>query len=237
MRRGRRVAVLAAATTAGLLLAACSSSGGSSGGSGSSGGGDCKASSGKVNLTFATWVPGMDKVVDLWNKANPDIQVTVKNVPAGNAGTYQNFSNGLKAGTAPDLGQVEYDTLPNFRLQGGLKNIAKCPGVSDAQSKFVDWTWSQVDFNGNDGVFAVPQDTGPLALFYRKDVFDKLGLTAPKTWDEYAADAAKIHQANPSQYITFFSQSDPNWYTGLLWQNGAQLFSDQGGKVKVSIAD
>lgn len=235
----RRMTAIAAVGAASLLLAACGgeSSDEAGGGSGSPAASACKATGGTVNLTFSTWVPGMDKVVDIWNKANPDIQVKTSVVTSGNSGTYQNFSNGLKAGTAPDLGQIEYDTLPNFRLQNGLKDISGCPGVSDAKAKFVPWTWSQVDFNGGGGVFAVPQDTGPMALFYRKDVFSKLGISAPKTWDEYAQAAAKIHKADPKKYITFFSQSDPNWYTGLLWQNGAQLFSNDGKAVKVTIGN
>ena len=56
----------------------------------------------------------------VWNEANPDIQVTVQTGPNGNGGTYQNFFNQLEAGNAPDLGQIEYDALPNFRVQDGL---------------------------------------------------------------------------------------------------------------------
>lgn len=239
MRTSRPHTALAAVATAiALSVSACgSSSSSSSTTTGAGGSGSCSPSGGKVNLTFATWVPGMDKVVAVWNKQNPDIQVKVNTVAAGNAGSYQNFTNALKAGTAPDLGQIEYDTLPNFRLQNGLANIASCPGVSAAQSQFVPWTWSQVDFNSSDGVYAIPQDSGPMALFYRKDIFDKLGLPAPKTWAEYAADAAKIHAADPSRYITFFSQSDPNWYTGLFWQAGAQLFNESANNVTVDIAN
>ncbi|MGN6250317.1 MAG: ABC transporter substrate-binding protein [Marmoricola sp.] len=231
-----RAALAGLAALSALTVSACGGSGTAASADTPGASGSCKASGGRVALTFSTWVPGMDKVVAVWNKQNPDIQVKVSEVAAGNAGTYQNFTNALKAGTAPDLGQVEYDTLPNFRLQNGLANIAGCPGVADAKADFVPWTWSQVDFNSNDGVYAIPQDSGPMALFYRKDIFDKLGLAAPKTWDEYAADAAKIHAADPNRYITFFSQSDPNWYTGLLWQNGAQLFSSDGDAEKVTIA-
>lgn len=207
------------------------------GGPVASAGGTCAPTSGTVNLTFSTWVAGMDKVVELWNKSNPTIQVKVNATPGGNSGTYQNFLNGVKAGTAPDLGQMEYDTLPNFRVQNGLTDISRCPGVAEAKGKFVPWTWSQVDFAGSGGVWAIPQDSGPMALFYRKDIFDKLGLKAPTTWAEYADDAAKIHAADPTQYITFFSQSDPNWYTGLLWQNDAKLFDSSGDAVKVNLAD
>ncbi len=235
--RRRLAVVTAVATLASLGIAGCGSDDDGGGGGDGAGGTACEPSGDQVELTFATWVPGMDKVVELWNADHPDVQVTVQNVPAGNTGTYQNFTNALKAGTAPDLGQVEYDSLPNFRLQQGLTDISGCPGIADAEGDFVDWTWSQVDFGGSDGVFAVPQDTGPMALFYRKDVFDKLGLKAPTTWEEYAEAARAIRAADPKQYITFFSQTDPNWYTGLWWQAGAQLFQTDGDAVAVDIAD
>ncbi|MFE1190432.1 ABC transporter substrate-binding protein [[Kitasatospora] papulosa] len=217
-------------------LTACGG-GGSEDGTGSAAGAACEPSSGKVTLDYWSWVPGMQKAVDVWNGENPDIQVTLKTTPSGNAGTYQNLSNALKADKAPDLGQIEYDSLASFRLKGGLTDIAKCAGVTEAEPKFVDWTWSQVDFgaDGKDGVWAVPQDTGPMALFYRKDIFDKLGLTAPTTWEEYAADARKIKAAKKGQYITHFSQTDPNWFTGLLWQNKATMFERDGENWKVSV--
>lgn len=195
----------------------------------------CEKSSGKVTLQYWSWVPGMQKAVDLWNREHPRIQVKLKTTPAGNAGTYQNLSNALKAGKAPDLGQIEYDSLASFRLKDGLRDISSCPGVEAAGGDFADWTWSQVEFGagGEDGVWAVPQDTGPMALFYRKDIYDKLGLKAPATWDEYADQARELKKAG--KYVTHFSQTDPNWFTGLLWQNKATMFERDGDAWKVTV--
>jgi len=193
----------------------------------------CAPSVGKVKLTFWNWGTGMDKAVNLWNRENPNIQVDLKTVPNGNAGTYQNLLNGLKAKTAPDIAPIEYDTIPSFRLVNGLKDISNCKGISKASSKFVGWTWNQVSSAG--AVYGIPQDIGPLALYYRKDIFHKYGLAAPSTWKEYYDDAVKLKAANPSYKITHFSQTDPNWFTGLLWQNGAKLFGTSGDKWKVTI--
>ncbi|MGN6605732.1 MAG: extracellular solute-binding protein, partial [Jatrophihabitans sp.] len=152
------------------------------------------------------------------------------------AAHYQKLRTALKAGKgAPDVAQVEFQYISSFTVTDSLLNLAPY-GASGLGDQYVPWVWNQV--KQGDAVYAIPQDSGPMGNLYREDILAKAGITTPpKTWDEYAADAAKIHQANANQYITFFSQSDPNWYTGLLWQNGAQLFSDQGGKVKVSIAD
>ncbi|MFG2899845.1 ABC transporter substrate-binding protein [Streptomyces zaomyceticus] len=214
------------------LVTAC---GGQGGGSDDAAGATCKPAGGKVTLDYWSWVPGMQKAVDVWNGENPDIQITLKTVPSGNAGTYQNLSNALKAGKAPDLGQVEYDSLASFRLKGGLTDISSCPGVEQAGDTFVDWTWSQVEFgaDGKDGVWAVPQDTGPMALFYRKDIYDTMGMKAPVTWDEYAEQARKLKKEG--KLITHFSQTDPNWFTGLLWQNKATMFERDADSWKVTV--
>lgn len=218
-----------------LATAACGGSGTEDNASGAQT--KCEKSEGKVKLTYWSWIPGVEKAVAEWNRQNPDIQVSVKSTPAGNAGTYQNMSNALKAGKAPDLGQIEYDSLASFRLQEGLTDIASCAGVKEAEGGFVDWTWSQVTFgaNGEDGVWAVPQDTGPMALFYRKDLFEKHGIAVPKTWDEYYEAAKKLKKADSKAYMTHFSQTDPNWFSGLLWQKGANMFAQDGDAWKVDV--
>lgn len=233
MKARTRMVAAAVGLTAALALTACSGQGSTDGGTAA--GGDCKPSSGKVNLSFTTWVPGMEKVVDLWNQKNPNIQVKFTTGPSGNAGTYQNFFNQIKAGNAPDLGQVEYDALPNFRVQDGLVNIADCKPVADAKNDFVDWTWNQVTFGEDNAVYAVPQDTGPIAMFYRKDLFQAAGIPVPTTWDEYAKDAALIKEKG--SYITNFPKTDVNWFAGMVWQAGGQWFKNDGNKWTVNLTD
>ncbi|MDN5696702.1 MAG: extracellular solute-binding protein, partial [Rubrobacter sp.] len=196
-----------------LALAGCSGGGDSSGAPGAAA---CEPSNGPVELTYTAWVPGMDQVVELWNEENPDIQVTVQTGPNGNAGTYRNFFNQLQAGNAPDLGQIEYDALPNFRVQDGLENIAACEGIAEASDQFIDWTWSQVTFGEEDAVYAVPQDSGPMAMFYRADLFEQAGIEVPTTWEEYAAAADQIR--GEGGYIHNFQRADVNWFAGLVWQ-------------------
>jgi len=194
---------------------------------------DCKPSDGKVELSYTSWIPGIETVVDMWNEKNPDIQVKVQTGPNGNGGTYKNFFNQLSAGNAPDLGQIEYDALPNFRVQDGLTNLASCGIVTDAQDKFIDWTWNQVTFGEDDAVYAVPQDTGPMAMYYRADLFEAAGIPVPTTWDEYAAAAAKIREQGG--YITNFPQNDVNWFAGLVWQKDGSWFSNEDDAWDVTL--
>ena len=123
--------------------------------------------------------------------------------PNGNGGTYKSFFSQLEAGNAPDLGQIEYDALSSFRVQDGLENLAACEDVVAAEDEFIPWTWGQVTLGTEDGVYGVPQDSGPMALFYRSDLFEQNGIEVPTTWEEYKAAAVKVRAAGG--YITNFS--------------------------------
>ncbi|TFB53405.1 sugar ABC transporter substrate-binding protein [Cryobacterium tagatosivorans] len=231
MQMKKRAVAVALLTAASVALTGCATTT-STGGSAAAG--DCKPSTGKVNLDFTTWIPGIEDVVAVWNKENPDIQVKVQTGPNGNGGTYQNFFNQLKAGNAPDLGQIEYDALPNFRVQDGLTNLAACDGVLDAKKDFVDWTWGQVNFGEEDAVYAIPQDAGPMAMFYRSDLFKANNIEVPTTWAEFATAAVEVRKTGA--YITNFSQSDINQFAGFVWQAGGSWFQNDGTDWTVDLA-
>ncbi|AZH82145.1 extracellular solute-binding protein [Plantibacter sp. PA-3-X8] len=226
----KRTAVAAAVLSA-VVLSGCSSTG-SEGGSAAA---SCAPAEGKVDLSFTSWIPGIEEVVDVWNKENPDIQVKVQTGPNGNSGTYQNFFNQLKAGNAPDLGQIEYDALPNFRVQNGLMDLGVCDDVMAAKDDFVDWTWGQVSLGESDSVYAVPQDSGPMAMFYRADLFEQNGIAIPTTWAEYKEAAKKVRATGA--YITNFSQGDINQFAGFVWQAGGSWFNNDGSDWTVDLTD
>ncbi|MFF2050062.1 ABC transporter substrate-binding protein [Leifsonia sp. NPDC058194] len=211
---------VAAATTA--VLTGCSSSP-----SGSS------TSGGKVTLSYVNWDGGMQAVVDEWNKANPDIQVKLTK-PSGTGYTlYNKLITNNKAGTNPDVTEVEYQALPALIANKVVIPIDEY--VGDLSSDFSKSTLAQVQFEGK--TYGVPQNVCPMVFFYRKDIWDSLGLTPPKTWDEYAADAAKIHAADPSKFIGNFTAADPGWFAGLAQQAGANWWSASGDTWSVNIND
>ncbi|MGW5276082.1 ABC transporter substrate-binding protein [Streptomyces sp. NPDC004044] len=222
-----RLTVVAAAASV-AVLAGCSSPAPSGDASAAS----CEPAKGKVTLQYWNTVPGMDQVVALWNKKNPNIQVEMKNISNDQYGT---IGNALKAGKAPELAQVGYDELPFLRTQNAFVDASACSAATAVKSKFVPWTWSQSSFGGT-GVFAFPQDTGPMALYVRSDIFTKHGLKIPKTWDEYASDAQKLHKADPNLSITFFDPNNAEWFNGLLWQNNAEMYKYSGDKWHVTAA-
>src|ERR1700712_1682076 len=189
MRNTFRGALVATVVASALVLTGCS------------GGGTTAApeESGPVTLTYWGWAPDMDKVVATWNSSHKDIHVNYVKVDAGDAAVTK-LLTAIKAGSgAPDLMQAEYQAIPTMVSANTLADISKDIDPK-LKAKFSAGVWSSVTL-GSKGVYGIPQDSGPMMFFYRKDVFDKLKLAVPTTWDEYATAAKTIHDANPKPLL------------------------------------
>ncbi|MFF5015248.1 ABC transporter substrate-binding protein [Streptomyces sp. NPDC001165] len=199
-------------------------------------GDDSKAESGPVSLTYWTWTPGMDKVVDLWNKGpgkKDKITVTAKKQAGGDT-LITKILTAHKAKKAPDLVQAEYQALPTLVSNDALADISK--EVGDAKSKFADGVWQQTTL-GTDAVYAVPQDSGPMMFYYREDLFKKYGLKVPTTWEQFAETARALKKKAPDKSLTTFSANDSGLFAGLAQQAGAKWWTTSGDKWKVAIND
>lgn len=184
----------------------------------------------QVSITFWTWIKNSKSIAKEFMKAYPNIHVTVKNVGSGQA-EYTKLTTAIRAGSgAPDVVQVELQFVPQFVNTGGLLNIAKY--ASGYKSLWPEWVWGQVSLNGK--LYAIPQDIGPMGFIYRKELYQKYGLSVPKTWAQFAQEAKQLHSANPSKYLTFFSVNDGGWMTGLLWQGGVYPFKDTPNGWKIN---
>jgi multiple sugar transport system substrate-binding protein len=222
----RRLALTTAAALCGALsLTACGSSGGGSDAP--------KAATGPVKLTFWSWTPNMDKVAALWNASHPDIQVSVQKQASGDDLVTKTIT-AAKAGNAPDLVQAEYQALPTLVSNDVLADISKQAG--SAKSDFAPGVWQQVTL-GSDAVYAIPEDTAPLALYYRQDLFQQYGLKVPTTWAEFADAARQLKQKEPSKALTTFSANDSGLFAGLAQQAGAKWWTASGETWKVAIDD
>ncbi|MEU4688103.1 extracellular solute-binding protein [Actinoplanes sp. NPDC023714] len=202
----------AVATLTALTVAAC-------------GGGADEATKtdGPVTIKVWAWYPAFQGVVDLFNKTHTDIKIEWTNAGAGQD-QYTKLQTALKAGKgAPDVAMLELQEIPTFQLTKHLVDLGKY-GANDVKGDYVDWAWKQV--STGDSVYAIPVDAGPMALLYREDLFKQYGLTVPKTWDEYKAQAEKLKTATGGKsFITDFGANDGGFLTGLQWQAGAKPYT------------
>jgi multiple sugar transport system substrate-binding protein len=235
-RRG--VFGLTAGAAAGIALAACSSSSSGQGTSGSTPVTQAeidKAMKTPTRLTFWTWVPNISQEVAVFERKYPAIKVNVVNAGQG-LPQYTKLRTALTAGKgAPDLAQIEYEYIPTFTITKSLVDLRPY-GAAANQAKFVDWVWGQVTGPGGE-IYAYPQDTGPMGMLYREDIFTRHGIAVPTTWDDFAVAARKLHAADSSTYLTNLSDNETGAWHGLMWQAGARPYSVKGTTVGLAVND
>ncbi|WP_420813764.1 ABC transporter substrate-binding protein [Phytoactinopolyspora endophytica] len=181
-----------------------------------------------TEITFWTWVPDIEKEVALFEEAYPEISVNVVNAGQG-ADHYAKLRTALEAGEgAPDVAQIEFQMIPTFSITENLLDLRPY-GAEELADQFVDWTWAQV--SGQNGeVWAIPQDTGPMGMLYREDIFEEHDIEVPETWDDFAEAARELNEADPDVFITNVAPNQGAWFSAMLWQAGANPFAGSEGE-------
>jgi multiple sugar transport system substrate-binding protein len=228
-RRGflRGVAGVGAAATIPALLAGCGGSDTAKPSAAKKGDADAAA-----KLTFWTWATNIEKVVAIWNTKNPTQHVTVSAQAQGDA-LLTKIVTAHRAGSPPDLIHAEYQALPVLITSGVTADVTAL--ADSIKGAFTDGTWNLTSFGGK--TYAIPQDVGPMMLYYREDLFDQMGLDVPTTWDEFGATAEKVRTKDSKRYLGTFSSGDPGWFAGLSEQAGANWWVNSNGTWTVTIND
>ena len=138
---------------------------------------------------------------------------------------------------SPDIAQIEYYAIPEYAIKGALKDLTD-NGAGKFKDFYTPGTWSSVNYAG--GIYGLPMDSGPMAFFYDKEVFDKAGVDAEqiKTWDQYYDAAKKIHALGDNYYITS-DTGDAGFFDSMTWLAGAKPFqtSSDGSEVTVNLTE
>src|SRR5699024_9598997 len=179
---------------------------------------------GPVTLTYWTWLPGLQEACNIFNETQDRIRVEVETIAGGNSGGYAKILSAVAAGGGPDIAQVELRQVPEFALAGALVDLTRY-GFAEQEPKFDPGAMSQAKVG--DSYWAVPQDTGPVATFYNREVLEEeLGLEAPATWDDFYETAGIVSEAGKN--LITLDPSDGSYLISWVMQSGAQWFRPEG---------
>ena len=197
VKRTKRITAVAIAAAAGLGLAACSGGGAAS---------TDLTATGPITIWYSnneaevTWGKQM---VEAWNSANPDQQITAQEIPAGKS-SEEVIGAAITAGNAPCL---VFNTAPSavgqFEKQGGLVNLSDFDdGASYIEGRSGDLAQQYQNADGD--YFQLPWKSNPVVIFYNKDLFAQAGLDPenPKlsTYDDFLATSKTLVDAGVSPY-------------------------------------
>jgi lactose/L-arabinose transport system substrate-binding protein len=183
-------------------------------------------------LTVWGWSAALDglKVVDAdFRQAYPNIDVEY--VARQPADVYQQLQLAAAAGTGfPDVSLIEDSHLAQFASLGVLADISA--KVQPYVPQFNAARWQQAMADGK--YYAMPWDSGPVAVFYRRDVFQKAGVNPDsiKTWDDYYQAAKTIKEkAGVPMWQQAKAQNDGRLFEMLLWQQGLGYVDKDGAVI------
>jgi multiple sugar transport system substrate-binding protein len=180
---------------------------------------------GSVTITYTNFISNdgneenLQKIVDAFEDANPDITVDVTTLPYGDYGTA--LQTDLAAGTQSDVFDIEYANYADFQANGVLAPIE----VSDPSV----YRQSVLESYATDGTqYALPSSFSDVVLYYNKDLFDAAGLDYPTgdwTWADEKAAAEKLTDQAAGVWGDHQPVSFHEYYK-VLAQNGGSFLND-----------
>lgn len=93
---------------------------------------------------------------------------------------------------APDFAMLEMVDGASYIDTGAIHEIGDQIEAADMYDDFVEGAWASL--SDGDGIYAVPWDIGPTAVYYRRDVYEEHGLDADaiETWDDFLDEGEKL---------------------------------------------
>ncbi|TXH56473.1 MAG: extracellular solute-binding protein [Burkholderiaceae bacterium] len=190
-----------------------------------------------VTLTVASF-PSFDEAVKVaipeFKKKHPDVEI--KLVSLAYPDHHTAMTTALATGAnLPDVMAVEIDFIGKFAESGGLEDLGVAPyNGLQYQKQFARFTYPQA-MSGLGKLAAMPADIGPGALFYRKDLLDKAGVSEAeltKSWDGFV-EAGKKVKAATGAYMIASAVDLKDIYIRSGLKDGEGIYFDKGGKVLV----
>ncbi|MEU9455200.1 extracellular solute-binding protein [Streptomyces sp. NPDC048277] len=174
----------------------------------------------------------VDSVVAGFEKAHKDTKVDVEYIPVDTR------AQRVKAAfndpeSAPDVMEYGNTDTAGYVHDGGLLDITEEFGAWP-EAKDTDATAKQsVTVGGK--VYGSPFYVGVRALYYRTDVFRKLGLKPPTTLAELASTARAVRSAEPGLYGLVVGGAYTYGAMPFIWADGGELATAKGGSYTSAI--
>ena len=143
----------------------------------------------------------MDALTAAYTAAHPDVTFEIENRPGGSEGDNL-VKTRLATGEAGDI--LQYNSGSLFQALNPTENLAD---LSDIQGDVIDSFKAVV--TAKDGtVRGVPFGSAMGGgIYYNKKIYADLGLSVPKTWEEFMANNAKVKEAGKVPVATTFGDT------------------------------
>src|SRR3712207_2738103 len=155
-------------------------------------GGQQQGASGSINV--ASWniaADALKETIPAFKKQNSGADVTVQYIDFD----YSQLTPRLQAGAgAPDVFSVAQQDLKSFLLKFPDQFVDLTERMAAHRDEFAEAPLATVTKDGR--IFGVPWDMGPVALFYRRDYFERASIdpASVTTYDEFVEAGQRLQE-------------------------------------------
>ncbi|MEI0529404.1 extracellular solute-binding protein [Brachyspira intermedia] len=185
----------------------------------------------ETEITIWAWnvaARALTEMADIFMKKYPKIKVNVQEF--GGVQAYEKYGVVLASGREiPDIMQIESDYVQTFtetypQRFMDLKNYINIEGQ-------VDPSKISTSYDSEGRLVSIPWDSGPVAMFYRADMFKEAGIDPNSivTYDDFIKAGKQLQEKFPNVKMTGFPYSrDDNLWRCLLVQNEVYFLNSKG---------
>src|SRR4051794_36648801 len=148
-----------------------------------------------ANIIDATGMEQWQPVIDAFEAKYPNIKISSESTAGSGAAVYPDvLKTSMASGNPPDLFFMWGGSVAQpFIDAGQALDLAPYYEKYDWNSKFAPWVIDRITSGGK--LYGVPYHALGMGFWYRKDIFDQLGITIPKTFADQEAVCAKLKEA------------------------------------------
>ena len=216
---GASARMVAIAAAGALTLTACAQ-----------GGGNDESPSGPTTLKMVVWGGDSDKAsyqerLDLFEASQDDITIDLQLIPGDQY--EQKVQTMIAGGGGPDILEV----AEGVNVYSSKNQIIPLDDLIASAGLDLEERFGPVGtlYSYQDSVYAIPDRSGAMIVYYNKDLFDAAGVEYPSAdWSWEDAHSAMEALTVPGEQWGYAGAGWwPQWWS-LAYQNGGQIIDDEG---------
>jgi multiple sugar transport system substrate-binding protein len=137
----------------------------------------------------------------------------------------QEFVSVMASGKGPDVVRIPITALPSMAKYGFLSRLNDLTDKWTQKDYMPPIMWQSV--KTGDDIYGIPYDSYFTTLFYRKDIFEKCGISRPPaTWQELINCSEEINKKMPGTWGIALPP-DMFYFIDFIWQSGGDVYSKE----------
>ncbi len=108
----------------------------------------------------------------------------------------------------------------NYAIRGAVVDLTELEDFETVAERF--HPSALIPFSYKGAVYALPESFDFPLMFYRKDIFDNLGIEIPETWDQFYEAVALLQKNNLTVGVTW-----TDMFNLMLYQSGGEYYNKE----------